>query len=402
MRKRILIAEAGDTVRQAAETVLRQHGFEVISVPSAEKAREVLNFARPDLLLVGGSLQTADQRLFYDRLHHDPKTSSLPMLVLEPSDKKSLDWPGELVVHQPIDPKELIDKVTTFVAHSAARSQPVRKEESPIGGTDVSDAFLDEALGLDKLDVTKSEMFDGTTKIRKGPKVTKDATIGYEHSVEEDLSDSSRVESLVIRDDKGEIHHHPAGPQPPVNTNSTGSLEIMKDQYGLTDPAAFKQSQAQQQDADHDYNWFVNAMREENTQGGKPKPASDSSRIAVTKTSALVDPVTPGPGGAAAAKRTEGVEKFIDEFKKEIEQLRSNDVEPLSSVLPPGTTAPSEKQLPWEEKLEKLSGEEIDLFTREFAHELGDRIAERIIAKIDSDKLLQMLKDEILARARKK
>ena len=42
MHKRILIIEAADAVRGIAENVLRQNGYEVISVSDAEKALEVL------------------------------------------------------------------------------------------------------------------------------------------------------------------------------------------------------------------------------------------------------------------------------------------------------------------------------------------------------------------------
>ncbi len=43
MPRRVLIAEQADTLRSVAETVLRQNGYDVISVTAAEKAREVLD-----------------------------------------------------------------------------------------------------------------------------------------------------------------------------------------------------------------------------------------------------------------------------------------------------------------------------------------------------------------------
>ena len=41
MRKRVLLAEQSDAIRGVAETVLRQNGFEVIPITTAEKALEV-------------------------------------------------------------------------------------------------------------------------------------------------------------------------------------------------------------------------------------------------------------------------------------------------------------------------------------------------------------------------
>ena len=53
MRKRVLIVEGADAVRGVAESVLRQNGYEVIAVSSGEKAKEVLQYARPDLIVLG-------------------------------------------------------------------------------------------------------------------------------------------------------------------------------------------------------------------------------------------------------------------------------------------------------------------------------------------------------------
>jgi len=47
MRKRVLIAEPSDITRVAAETVLRQNGFEVINVSFGDMALQLLERRNP-------------------------------------------------------------------------------------------------------------------------------------------------------------------------------------------------------------------------------------------------------------------------------------------------------------------------------------------------------------------
>ena len=97
-----------------------------------------------------------------------------------------------------------------------------------------------------------------------------------------------------------------------------------------------------------------------------------------------------------------GVEKFIGEFKKEIERLRSSEPEEL--VVEEHTSQPAHQQghLAWEEVLERTQPQEVQLFTRQLTSELAAKLAELIAAKIDSDKLLQLIKNEIVARSSEK
>jgi hypothetical protein len=98
--------------------------------------------------------------------------------------------------------------------------------------------------------------------------------------------------------------------------------------------------------------------------------------------------------------KTAGVEKFIDEFKKEIERIRSN--EPDSIFVEEQKDAPSGESLKWEESLEKVTTEQVQIFTQQLATSLAEKIAEKIIGRIDPDKLLQLVKAEIIAHHKEK
>jgi hypothetical protein len=128
----------------------------------------------------------------------------------------------------------------------------------------------------------------------------------------------------------------------------------------------------------------------------------------MTETASIIDPITsvPGPSvghpaAGAGRNHSEGVEKFIDEFKKEIELLRSREGE-LPVAEPARPTAKPRTGMTWEEELEAVSAEHMRVFSRELTALLAERIAERIAAKIDPDKLLALIKEELIAAARKK
>ncbi len=417
MRKRVLVAESADAVRQVVESVLRQNGYDVIAVSTAGKAAEVLQFSRPDLIVTGGDLTDEGHRPFYEIVQSDPKTSSLPLLVIEPADKSSVSLPPEVVITRPIDPKDFIQRVGIFLGQ--ATNAPRTATVNPTHAAPKDDSFLDAALGLDRIDVTSSEDMDrtGALKLPKSKNASGKVT-AYEGTGDGDtMSDSHKVESLIIHDESTDIRPQDTRPPQKTETPGTGKIEIMPDQYGISDPEAFHQRPERQT---HDYDWFVNAMRDEvasveskaatatPTGGTKSlSPVTDSQKLHVTETASIIDPITSAvtsrastpPGAGGKRSQTEGVEKFIDEFKREIELLRAREPETSDMPATSSTQAPT-GGMTWEEEIEALTADQVRLFTREFSARLAERVAERIVAKIDPDKLLLLIKDEIVSAAR--
>ncbi len=405
MRKRVLLAEQSDTIRSMVESVLRQAGLEVISVAASDKATEVLSFSRPDLLIVSADLKNESDQPFYESMQDNPKSSSIPLLILKSPDDPDLPYPDEVIINKPVDPKELLDKVNVFAGSAAV--PPTSTSAAAVENGDLDDSFLDAALGLGQLEVTASEDMNqtrGTTRARK--KKPTDKMIGFDHEVTNHVnaSDSGRVEALHIRDEAAEISADPqanAGARPPM-PKATGKIEILDDQFGMKDPNALKTDAGD--DHAHDYNWFVDSMRDEIQAGDtKPKPAgpdeSQGLNLNIAETSSMVSPVTPGPPQQAAKTAdadAPGVDKFIEEFKKEIENIRTD--EPASITINEANSAKAD-EIVWEESMEKVSPDQINLFTRELITELASQIARRIADKIDGDKLMALIKNEIAARA---
>ncbi len=402
MHRRVLVAEQADTIRSVAETVLRQNGYDVIAVTAAEKAREVLGLSRPDLIIVGADLVAPDGSPYYERIRQDPKTADIPLLLFEPADKTDLAFPDEVVIPRPFDPGDFIHKVSVFLG---TRDTEPPGDAGPQGDSDVDDKFLDAALGLDQIDVMESEVLDQTVVgTRKKSRPAKEKMIGLDASpdLEDTGTDVSTIDSLAIDEDSSQIKRRVPGrtaPQP----DGTGKIEILSDQFGLVEPPAI----GQDENAVHDYDWFVDAIKKDDdpADSSETPGASDSGQLTVADPSAAVDPVTPGPPSPPSppvksqASQPGGAEKFIDEFKKEMEQIRAAEPDQIASgpVAPEGGS----QEMAWEEKLEQIGPAQIDIFMREFARELGRKVAEILAAKVDPEKLLRLIRSELAQRRNK-
>ncbi|MBD3258698.1 hypothetical protein GF377_09720 [candidate division GN15 bacterium] len=408
MHKRILIAEQADTLRSVAETVLRQNGYEVISVSDAERAQEVLSFSRPDLMVIGADLQTPTRTPLYEEVQSDAKTSAIPLLVFEPADKSEVSFPEEVVIPRPFDPKEFLSKVEVFVGQS--QDDRKAKPANPLDAVD--DDFLDAALGLDKLDVTDSEVMDKTGTVpTKDVKSGSDKVVdlGTEDGGEEAEEDVSKVESLMVTEDASQIRHSDNQQKsPPPPPSASGKLDILDDQFNI------EQAEVPDDSDVHDYDWFVKSMSAEHGahQSGQAAPATVPNATA-TKPAAPAQPADkshqqqPAPApkpttGPTAKKKADadggaGVEKFIDEFKKELEHLRSSDaVEDLFISAEPPADADQTGGMTWQETVENITPKNIRLFTEQFADRLGKRVAEMLVSKIDPEKLTRLIQREIL------
>jgi DNA-binding response OmpR family regulator len=411
MRKRVLMAEQSDAIRGIAETVLRQNGFEVISVAAAEKALEVLKFSRPDLIIVGADLTTADQKPLYERLQADPKTASIAMLLFDDPDNKDLPFPSEVIIPRPFDPKEFLEKVAVFSGTEPKDVQAVAAA-NPLDSVGLDDDLLDAALGLDRIDVTDSEVMNRReTGNERSAALTEEkySGIGMNEKVTKRSKESGKVETVMIREHAENAHGTGDQQQKPQTSQSaSGELEILTDQYGLTDAG---DAQEDDQSQVHDYEWFINEMRKDveapsPPSGDSTKDSVTTSELPISEPASMVDPITPPPATLSAQTQqpqASGVEKFINEFKKEVEKAHADATETIMLEAEQTVAGqPDGISKKWEETFENLTAEQMNLFTRQLCADLAEKIAEKIVSKIDADKLLNLIKKEILQQARNK
>ncbi len=398
MRKKILIAEHSDTTRGVAENVLRQHGYEVISVANGEKALEVLELSRPNLIMIDSTMTFKGKKLLLERIQQDPLTNSIPFIIIADENDKSLSFPEEVVLTRPIDPKELILKVS--VLGGAARPQeaggPNLLEE-----TDLEDDLLDAALGLDKIDVTDSEVLSNTAISKKKDSKGVEKMIGMEldHPEDED-SQGNKVESHRIGDEDTDTDQAKRTPKDP---SKTGKLEILSDheQFGLGNEDILERAG---EFGNHDYEWFIKEMKKDNTPGhGKTKSGEGETKP--PRASAQAAPAAPAAkkkSDSGKVKSDGGVERFIEDFKKEVEKFTdSAPAAPAKAPKPPAAKAPAPTATAVSGGPANVTIDQVEVFTRQFVTALAEKVAEKIATKIDAQNLLSLIKNEIVSKSQK-
>jgi len=90
----VLIAEQSDITRQAAETVLRQNGFEVIAVSTGDKAYQVLEHTKPHLIIANISLPGKIKAGFIQSLKAKAALSAIPLILL--AEENEPGFPDEI------------------------------------------------------------------------------------------------------------------------------------------------------------------------------------------------------------------------------------------------------------------------------------------------------------------
>lgn len=390
MPKKILLIEESDTIRNIAESLLRQNGYEVLSISSGEKALEVLGFTKPDLIISASDAKYKNHSPMYEKLAEEPISQGLPILVMHTESETDIPFPPELLIVKPFAPKEFIQKVSLL-----ADSQIQANNSQTMAGSslDIEDAALDSALGLDQLEVTDSEEIDKTVKKRRSNSNDDDS----------DMDISGKVVSLSIKEDK-EISHENVSKVDSKPLTETSKLDILDDQFGMLETS---ESATPEPDKDHDYNWFLNELQ---TDGSK-KPAqqntpkshqtskvdeSESQKLTFEDVSSKIDPVTPAK--LSDDPSTKGVDKFIDEFKKEVEKISSHETE---SITLKDSEYKKSSSANWQDSVGSVSKEQIEIFKKQFIAELAEKIAVKLADKIDSDKLLQLIKQEIVNKSKK-
>jgi len=407
MRKKVLLAEQSDATRNVAETILRQNGFEVISVADGEHASEVLELSRPDLIILGADLVHGGRPL-YECIQADERMTGAPLLIFKDADAGQVPFPDEVVIPRPFDPRDFLDRVRVFIG-SAERPESMTSD--PPAGLTTDGATLDSVLVEDSgsIHVTDSSVMDKTTPMNRSQAAAlkADQMVGFSHHHDDadELGESGRVESIILSDSQTDIRRAGTGeikvtPAP----TATGKLDILPNQYNLTSGEG---GDDDTEDREHDYHWFINEMqREGQTDAGQavsPPPGElpSDDTLDFTDTASGLDPFVmkeaSPPSKPAKKDDGPGVEKFIDEFKKEIERFQIDEPE---SVTLRDENAASQSEVAWEESLESVTPQRVDLFTKRLVTELAEKIAQKIVGKIDGEKLLQLIKAEIVAHAR--
>lgn len=415
MITKVLVVEESLAVRGIAESLLRQNGYEVYAAADAGEAGSIIGGGAIQLLLISSTVTDPSGRRLIDALSKDRSTAAIPFLILHDPATGELPYPPEAIICKPFTPREFVDAVTRCAAgHSSAVAV-----ETPFDGAGVDDALIDAALGLDRLEVDEAKVFGedtGSYRIQNA-KPAKETMIGFEFKARLDDSGVTRrvIDQVQIRGEEvapaGQAPASPAAgsgsPQSPATPPSakaeaktrsadssngmsaSSQIEIVRDQYGMvTPPELLKPVEEETGAKTHDYDWFIKELKKESVEGTKPpRPTGDSGSIRVAPQPESVSPA-PAP---TASSRHEAIDKFISEFKKEIDNLDEAPVPSISISAPPPPPAAGNRDLDWQEAIEEIAPRDIKAMSRDLAEAVAARIAEQLLARIDQATLYRII-----------
>ena len=80
--QRILVADDDAALARTLSWILRENGYEVITVPNAEELIDRLEVEQPDLLLLDIMMPRVDGLQLLERIKSDPRKRDLPVLMI--------------------------------------------------------------------------------------------------------------------------------------------------------------------------------------------------------------------------------------------------------------------------------------------------------------------------------
>jgi len=131
----ILVVEDEPAIQSLIATNLRRHGHGVVAATDAETSMRLLNDALPDLILLDWMLPGMSGIDFARRLRADPRTRSVPIIMLtakgEEQDKVlGLETGADDYVTKPFSPRELLARIQAVLR----RGRPHATKDAVLAG----------------------------------------------------------------------------------------------------------------------------------------------------------------------------------------------------------------------------------------------------------------------------
>ncbi len=361
MGKKVLIADKSITIRSITESLLRQKGYEVFTASDQEKAFSIIKQSCPDLILLDYSLPSVNLQLFLQTLKSEPEVKKVPLVLLLPiaelKKQESLIQKENLsYLIKPFTPKELIVKTEEFLKLATAPA-PLSPAPSKKSGIDLVEEASSKEVDAFFANLLKEEP--------AGEKTEKVST--------------PDEEELIL---------------------STSLAETSQEE------------EAEETEMPHDYEWFINEMKnKEEQKSGEKKKTSPKSSVKTEKTEKKEE--TPEikkldakveEMGTSQLKMDKLLAKIKEEEEAEAESLSGyahlkNDKETKTEEKIKAKKSPSEAIIPTnskEIKTPELSADmDYDKMVEHLVDEVSEKLAKEIVKKIDKDTLAKMLKKKI-------
>lgn len=228
IRKKILVADASETIIAVCRKLLTQHGYEVNLFQDGTKALEELKRTDYDLAVIATATQTVTGYFIVEELKKDRVKAQMPILMLlgssELLDTKELVQisPNE-TLSKPFSPQELLFKIDRLIKLGSNDNQSQQEPDNDI-----------ESLLADDENSFEKKISSATDKI-------------FLSMLKQSTND------------------------PPENKRERpklDKLDLTEDQYDVE----ASRPEARYEDTPHDYDWFIREMGGEEPRKMEPKP----------------------------------------------------------------------------------------------------------------------------------
>lgn len=340
--KKVVVADASPTIKSVVDSLLRQHGYDVVCTSDGLQAWEVIQAERPDLALVGLNLSGISGLELSLQMSGDQLAGGIPVVLLigakdDFTEEQLISSGARGRLKKPFSPRDLLEMIAKLIG--PGDRQP--SGQADIGeGTPRTSYKADVISSTRHLEKKREEVYNlDWTDLKDMNSEESDAPVkvaGFDASEPD--------QELLIDEDQFNLIHGPA-----------------------EEETADKPSEAEE---DEDYSWFIGEMKKEIEE---PEPADKSET-----------PTTPKKVASVHVKPSStDVLKYDD--------LRSSESD--RAVQPAGKPAVDQEFKPEsvvraEQPRTKFSGPEID----RIADRVASKLAAHIAARIDKKAIFEAVK----------
>lgn len=119
MKKKVLIIENDDDIRNIVDYILSEEGFSTLSIPEPQSLTEILQFS-PDVILVDEFINSKPGHRLCLKIKHDVMLKHIPVIVLSTASDIELiatECKANDYLRKPFDVHEIVEKVINILDH---------------------------------------------------------------------------------------------------------------------------------------------------------------------------------------------------------------------------------------------------------------------------------------------
>lgn len=117
MKKKVLIIENDDDIRNIVDYILSEEGFSTLSIPEPQSLTEILQFS-PDVILVDEFINSKPGHRLCLKIKHDVMLKHIPVIVLSTASDIELiatECKANDYLRKPFDVHEIVEKVINIL-----------------------------------------------------------------------------------------------------------------------------------------------------------------------------------------------------------------------------------------------------------------------------------------------